>query len=85
MAGVLAREAGQASKRLDLLAARWWVVAMSKHLAGLVGLLVGLVVLAITGFIMNAMLESIPHSKPKPPVTEVNVGVIAEPAPAKNP
>jgi hypothetical protein len=42
-------------------------------------------VLAITGFIMNAMLESIPHSKPKPPVTEVNVGVIAEPAPAKNP
>jgi hypothetical protein len=30
---------------------------------------------------MNAMLESIPHSKPKPPVTEVSVGVIAEPAP----
>ena len=52
---------------------------MSKHLAGLMGLLVGLVVLVITGFIMNAMLESIPHTKPKPPVTEVNVGVIAEP------
>jgi hypothetical protein len=58
---------------------------MSKHVAGLIGLLVGLVVLVITGFIMNAMLESIPHSKPKPPVTEVNVGVIAEPAAAKNP
>jgi hypothetical protein len=85
LAGVLACEAGQASKRLDLPPDRWWVAAMSKHLAGLMGLLVGLVVLVITGFIMNAMLESIPHSKPKPQPTEVSVGVIAESAQSKGP
>jgi hypothetical protein len=53
--------------------------AMQKHLAGLVGLLFGIVLLAVGAVIVNYMLESIPHSKPKPPPTEVTVGVIAEP------
>ena len=62
---------------------------MSKHVAGLIGLLIGIVAVVIMGIVWNAMLESIPHSdpnkpKPKPP-TEVSVGVIPEPAPAKNP
>jgi len=55
---------------------------MSKHVAGLIGLLVGIVVVVIMGIVWNAMLKSIPHTdpnKPKPPV-EVSVGVIAEPA-----
>jgi len=62
---------------------------MSKHVAGLIGILIGIVAVIIMGFVWNAMLESIPHTDPnkpkqKPP-TEVSVGVIAEPAPAKNP
>jgi hypothetical protein len=60
---------------------------MSKHVAGLIGLLIGIIAVVIIGFVWNAMLESIPHTdpnKPKPPV-EVNVGVIPEPAPAKSP
>ncbi len=54
---------------------------MSKHVAGLIGLLIGLVAVVIMGIIWDAMLKSIPHTKPKPPQTEVSVGVIAEPAP----
>jgi len=53
---------------------------MQRHLAGLVGLLAGIAFLAIGAFIVNYMLESIPHTKPKPQPTEVSVGVIAEPA-----
>lgn len=55
---------------------------MSKHVAGLVGLLVGLVVLAIMGLIWNAMLESIPHSDTKPQEQKpavISVSVIPEP------
>ncbi|HVP84288.1 MAG TPA: hypothetical protein VMS78_06185 [Rhizomicrobium sp.] len=60
---------------------------MSKHVAGLIGILIGIVAVIIMGFVWNAMLESIPHTdpnKPKPP-TEVSVGVIAEPAPKASP
>ena len=59
---------------------------MSKHVAGLIGILIGIVVVVIMGFVWNEMLKSIPHSdpnKPKPPV-EVSVGLIPEPA-QKNP
>jgi hypothetical protein len=72
-------------RRLDLGRPQWSGAGMSKHVAGLIGLLVGIVVLVIMGIIWNEMLKSIPYSKPKPPPTEVSVGVIPEPAPAKNP
>jgi hypothetical protein len=59
---------------------------MQKHLIGLLGVLAGIVFVILLGFVVNAMLESIPHSQPKPQPTEVTVGVIPAtgPAPAKD-
>ncbi|HEY4123397.1 MAG TPA: hypothetical protein VGM36_02215 [Rhizomicrobium sp.] len=60
---------------------------MSKHVAGMIGLLIGLTAVVIMGFLWDAMLKSIPHTKPKPYPKEVSVGLIpaTPPAPPANP
>lgn len=54
---------------------------MNKHIVGLIGLLVGAVVLTITGFIMDAMLKAIPHTSQRPQPKEVHAVLVPEKLP----
>ncbi|HTO39831.1 MAG TPA: hypothetical protein VL026_02565 [Rhizomicrobium sp.] len=55
---------------------------MSKHLAGLGGVVVAIVVLAIMGLIVDNMLKAIPHTSQRPYPKEVHVGLVPTTPPA---